>query len=81
VGVTYSRGLEQTVRSFLVVITGGMGSILGTFGGGALIGGGESALSVPFSGTVAKTLVLGLAIAVMLLRPQGIFARGEARTS
>jgi urea transport system permease protein len=81
VGVVYSMGLEQTVRSFLVVITGGMGSILGTFGGGTVIGGGESALSVPFGGTVAKILVLLVAIAVMLLRPQGIFARGETRTS
>jgi branched-chain amino acid transport system permease protein/urea transport system permease protein len=80
VGVTYSMGLEQTVRSFLVVITGGMGSILGTFGGGALIGGGESALSVPFSGTVAKILVLGVAIVVMLLRPQGLFTFRQART-
>jgi urea transport system permease protein len=81
VGVVYSMGLEQTVRSFLVVITGGMGSIVGTFGGGTLIGGGESALSVPFGGTVAKILVLVLAIVVMLARPQGIFARGETRTS
>jgi urea transport system permease protein len=81
VGVVYSMGLEQTVRSFLVVITGGMGSIVGTFGGGTLIGGGESALSVPLGGTVAKIVVLLVAIAVMLLRPQGIFARGETRAS
>jgi urea transport system permease protein len=81
IGVVYSMGLEATVRSFLVVITGGMGSIVGTFGGGTLIGGGESALSVPFGGTVAKILVLLIAIAVMLVRPQGIFSRGEARTS
>jgi urea transport system permease protein len=81
VGVTYSMGLEQTVRSFLVVITGGMGSIVGTFGGGVLIGGGESALSVPFSGTVAKILVLGVAIVVMLARPQGLLSFRESRTS
>ncbi|MCU1500392.1 MAG: urea transporter permease subunit UrtB [Acidimicrobiales bacterium] len=81
VGVNYAMGLEQTVRSFLVVITGGMGSIVGTFGGGVIIGGGESALTVPFNGTVAKILVLALAIAVMLLRPQGLFARGGSRTS
>jgi urea transport system permease protein len=81
VGVVYSMGLEQTVRSFLVVITGGMGSIAGTLGGGMLIGGGESALGVPFSGTVAKILVLLAAIVVMLLRPQGLFSRGETRAS
>lgn len=81
VGVNYAMGLAQTVQSFLVVITGGMGSIGGTVGGGILIGGGQSALSVPLSGTVAEILVLLLAIFVMLLRPGGIFSRGQARTA
>lgn len=81
VGVVYSMGLEQTVRSFLVVITGGMGSIVGSIGSGVLIGGGESALSIPFGGTMARILILLVAIAVMVLRPQGIFSRGETRES
>lgn len=81
IGVAPTMGLEQTVRSFLVVITGGMGNILGTFGGGALIGGGEAALAVPFSGTVAQILVLLLAIVVMLVRPQGLLTRQRIRTS
>jgi urea transport system permease protein len=81
IGVVSTMGLEQTVRSFLVVITGGMGSIAGTFGGGVLIGGGESALTIPFSGTVAQICVLGLAILVMLVRPQGLFSRGGVRTA
>jgi urea transport system permease protein len=74
IGVVSTMGLEQTVRSFLVVITGGLGSVAGTIGGGVIIGGGESALTVPFSGTVAQISVLVLAIIVMLLRPQGLFA-------
>jgi urea transport system permease protein len=81
IGVAPTMGLEQTVRSFLVVITGGMGNIAGTFGGGALIGGGETALAIPFSGTVAQILVLGLAILVMLVRPQGLLTRRRVRTS
>lgn len=81
IGVVSTMGLEQTVRSFLVVITGGMGSIAGTFGGGVLIGGGESALTIPFSGTVAQICVLGVAILVMLVRPQGLFSRGGVRTA
>ncbi|HZJ28522.1 MAG TPA: branched-chain amino acid ABC transporter permease [Solirubrobacterales bacterium] len=81
IGVVSSMGLEQTVQSFLVVITGGMGSIAGTVGGGVMIGGGESALTVPFSGTVAQIAVLLVAITVMLARPQGLFRRGGARSS
>ncbi len=81
IGVVYSMGLDQTVRSFLVVIVGGMESIIGTLGGGILIGGGESTLSVLLGGTVAKIFVLMIAIAVMLVRPQGIFSRGETRMS
>jgi branched-chain amino acid transport system permease protein/urea transport system permease protein len=73
IGVISTMGLEQTVRSFLVVITGGLGSIAGTFGGGVLIGGGETALSAPLGGTVARFAVLGLAIVVMLARPNGLF--------
>jgi urea transport system permease protein len=81
IGVVSTMGLEHTVRSFLVVITGGLGSIIGTLGGGVLIGGGESALAVPFGGTVAKVAVLGLAILVMLVRPKGLFAGRGVRTS
>lgn len=81
IGIVYSMGLEQTVRSFLVVIVGGMESITGTLGGGILIGGGQSTLSVLFGGTVAAILVLMFAIAIMLVRPKGIFSRGETRMS
>lgn len=81
IGVVSTMGLEHTVRSFLVVITGGLGSIGGTVGGGVLIGGGESALNVPLGGTAAQIAVLLVAIAVMLLRPQGLFARTKVRAS
>ncbi|MFL0713687.1 MAG: branched-chain amino acid ABC transporter permease [Microcella pacifica] len=79
VGVVSTMGLDQTVRSFLVVITGGLGSLGGTVGGGVLIGGGQSAMSVWFDGTIAQVAVLLLAMIVMLLRPRGLFA-GKARS-
>jgi urea transport system permease protein len=81
VGISPTMGLEQTVRSFLVVITGGMGNIAGTFGGGALIGGGETALAIPLNGTLATIGVLLLAILVMLVRPQGLLTLRGVRTS
>jgi branched-chain amino acid transport system permease protein/urea transport system permease protein len=75
IGVAPGMGLEYVVRSFLVVIVGGMGNIVGTLGGGALIGGGESALNVFTSGAVARVGVLLLAMTVILARPQGLFRR------
>jgi urea transport system permease protein len=79
VGVVSSMGLEQTVQSFLVVITGGLGSLAGTVGGGILIGGGQSAGSVWLGGTVAQVGVLVLAMLVMLVRPKGLFSsKGRA---
>lgn len=75
IGAIPTMGLEWVVRSFLVVITGGMGSVLGTVGGGVLIGGGESALNIMTSGTVARVGILLVAIAVILIRPQGLVAR------
>lgn len=81
VGVTSTMGLEQTVRSFLVVITGGLDNIMGAIGGGVLIGGGETALNSPFGGTIARFAVLGIAIVVMLLRPNGLFGGRGPRTS
>jgi branched-chain amino acid transport system permease protein/urea transport system permease protein len=81
VGVVSNMGLEQTVRSFLVVIIGGLGSITGTFGGGAIVGGGETALSVPLGGTIARVVILAFAIVIMLVRPRGIFAGRGPRQS
>lgn len=75
VGVNALMGLEQTVRSFLVVITGGMGSIGGTVGGSVIIGGGQSIAGVWLSGSATQLLVLGIAMLTILLRPQGLFSR------
>ncbi len=75
IGVNALMGLEQTVRSFLVVITGGMGSIGGTIGGSVIIGGGQSVAGVWLSGSATQLLVLAVAMLTILLRPQGLFSR------
>jgi urea transport system permease protein len=73
-GVSSTMGLEQTVQSFLVVIVGGLGTVVGTLGGGVLIGGGSALANVWFGGAAARILILGIAAGVMLLRPSGLFA-------
>lgn len=75
IGVNSMMGLEQTVRSFLVVITGGVGSVTGTVGGSVIIGGGQSVAGVWLPGPATQLLVLGVAMLTILLRPQGLFSR------
>ncbi len=61
------------VRSFFVVIVGGIGQVLGgTLIGSFLIGGSETLFAL-FSGqVVAQTIVFALAIVVLRFRPTGV---------
>jgi len=79
ISVVPTMGLDFVVRSFLVVIVGGTGGLVGVLGGSTLIGGADSGLTLAFSGTVADIIVLVLAMLLVLVRPRGIFARDDAR--
>lgn len=61
------------VRSFFVVIVGGIGQVLGgTLIGSFLVGGSETLFAL-FSGqVVAQTIVFALAIVVLRFRPAGV---------
>jgi len=64
------------VRSFFVVIMGGVGQILGgTIVGSFLIGGSETIFALFSSQVFAQTIVFGLAIVVLRFRPHGILNR------
>jgi branched-chain amino acid transport system permease protein/urea transport system permease protein len=65
-------GLAYLIKSFFVVIVGGMGSILGVVTGSTFIGGFETAFSVELGGAFPQALVLVLAIVVVRLRPKGL---------
>ena len=65
-------GLEFLSRSFVVVIIGGIGHLYGVIAGGAVIGGGEAALSFFLRPVVAQILVVLLAVIAIRVRPQGI---------
>jgi branched-subunit amino acid ABC-type transport system permease component len=70
-------GLFFLARSFLVVIVGGVGSLLGTVLGSLLIGLGESFISFFARPVMAQIILLLIAIAVIRIRPTGLFARPE----
>lgn len=78
-GLRAEVGLFFLARSFLVVIVGGVGSLLGTVGGAAVIGGGEAGISYFTRPVLAQSLLFLFAIVLIRLRPQGLFTRGQAR--
>jgi branched-chain amino acid transport system permease protein len=69
-----SIGGLVSLKSFVVVILGGMGSFPGAIVGGLLLGVSEAM----WGGYVATGMVdiigFGLVIAILLFRPQGLFA-------
>ena len=77
VAINPNMGLDYFARTFLVVIIGGIGSMLGVLGGGTLIGMLEAGLSAFLKPIVAQVIVLVMAILVIRLRPQGIFGKAK----
>jgi urea ABC transporter permease protein UrtB len=75
IAINPNMGLDYFARTFLVVIIGGIGKILGVVGGGSLIGMSEAGFSAFLKPVVAQVIVLALAIVVIRFRPQGIFGR------
>ena len=66
-------GNVYLVRSFFVVIVGGIGQILaGTLVGSFLIGGAETLFAVLSNQVVAQAAVFLLAIIILRFRPEGV---------
>jgi urea transport system permease protein len=74
VSVVPSMGLDWVIRSFLVVIVAGTGSLVAALGGAAIVGGWEAAFTAIYDATYAQITVLVIVWALVLLRPRGLFA-------
>ena len=76
--VKYNMGNDYIVEAFMVVILGGVGQLLGTVGGGALIGTADSLVEkVLGNASLAKVVVLLAVIVFIQFRPSGLFATKE----
>ena len=72
---TPTTGVSFLIISFGVIVVGGMGSMLGTFIGGMVLGLAQT-LGSHFFGDAAQMLVAYLIVLVALtIRPQGLFSR------
>jgi branched-chain amino acid transport system permease protein len=68
-------GISFLIIAFGVVILGGLGSVLGTFMGGMILGLAQT-LGAHFFGSAAQMLILDIMVLVILaVRPQGLFGR------
>ena len=73
VNVSPMMGIYYVIKSFFVVIIGGIGNILGVCASGALIGGGEQVLSNFMERSISEIMLMFLMIAVLIIRPKGLF--------
>jgi branched-chain amino acid transport system permease protein len=70
-------GLAPTLKAFVIVVIGGLGSVPGAVAGGLLIGLIESFAGTFVSASLSEILQFLVVIAVVLLRPQGLLGRKE----
>ena len=72
-----SVGVIFTIKAFIVVVLGGMGSITGALLGGFVVGMSESVGSLFVSTTTADLLVFLIFISVLLFKPSGLLGKEE----
>jgi branched-chain amino acid transport system permease protein len=70
-------GVEPIMKAFVVVILGGMGSLIGAIIGGFVIGITESFIATYVGAHAAVLAVFLLLIAVLLIKPTGMFGHAE----
>ena len=75
---SYQSGELPTIIAFAVIILGGLGSIRGAIVGGLLYGIAEQMATLFLGGTWSSAVAFALLIAVLIVRPNGIFGeKGE----
>jgi len=72
VDVTPMIGPTYTLLAFVIVITGGLGSMAGALVGGILIGLTEALAGLLFTPSAKSMFAFAILVVVLLFRPQGI---------
>ena len=70
-------GSDLILKCFAIVAIGGLGSILGAFLGGLILGVAETVGTMYWDATMANVIAPLLLILTFLLRPQGLFGYAE----
>jgi branched-chain amino acid transport system permease protein len=75
IDVTPQVGPTYTLLAFIIVITGGLGSMPGALLGGMLIGTTEALAGLFFTPSAKSMFAFAILVLVLLFRPQGILGR------
>jgi branched-chain amino acid transport system permease protein len=75
IDVTPSLGPAYTLLAFVIVITGGLGSMPGALLGGVLVGLTEALAGLFYTPSAKGMFAFGLLVLVLLFRPQGILGK------
>lgn len=78
IDVTPALGPAYTLLAFVIVITGGLGSMPGALLGGVMIGLTEAMAGLLFSPSAKSMFAFGILVLVLLFRPQGILGKRAA---
>lgn len=78
VDVTPALGPSLTLLAFIIVITGGLGSMPGALLGGILIGLTEAMAGLLFAPSAKSMFAFAILVLLLLLRPQGLLGRRPA---
>jgi branched-chain amino acid transport system permease protein len=71
IGLNPNMGDDLLMPSFIAIIVGGVGSLVGTLCGGLLIG-MAAALTTVFYPAASEAVIYAILMAVLLLRPRGL---------
>src|SRR5690606_5487165 len=73
ISISPSIGHTFILKTFVVVVLGGLGNVLGAFVGGLIIGVSEALAGAAFSGTLNELVIYVIFVLILIFRPQGIF--------
>ena len=79
ISVASDAGLRYVLNGFVAAVVGGIGSNLGTLIGGPLVGVVTMLTAYRIGGAYQDLASLFVLVAILMLRPQGIFGRVSAR--
>lgn len=72
--VSPEMGTGYVVDAFMVVVLGGVESLIGTVVSSGIVGGLSSGIAFHFNDTIAKAVVLLAIVVLIRFRPQGLFS-------
>ncbi len=72
-----TSGTTYSFKSFVIIVLGGQGSVIGALISGLLVGIIEKVGTLYFSDTTAQIAVFAVFVLVLLLRPNGFFGRKQ----